>query len=315
MANRENIDPRHLIKRGINIIRFSYRYRYLIPIILGRISSRLIDKAGGYPNIDAPDQKKLIHDINWDILIVLDACRYDAYKSSRASKLPGNIEYAWSPASITPHWIMRTWLDNKWNDIIYISANIFVNKSLGVRKHLHRLFLYDLRDKFMDIIEVWRRGMDRKLYTVTPWTVYRSYKMAKLRMELKGMRLGRDYRMVIHFMQPHTPYINHWKINRLIYSLDKEIMKSGTRLGFEYLYIPYLRRHLSKRDVDNLIWNGYMDNLNIALSYVEKIIGENKGKTIIITSDHGEMMGEYNLYFHFDIETIQLRLVPFHIIS
>ncbi len=315
MDGRDRINLLHYLERGINILKFSFHYPHLIPIVTSRLTSRFIDKMGIYPNIKAPNQKELIYSREWDILIILDACRYDAYRASRASHLGGKIGYSWSPASITPHWVMRTWLDGKWDDVIYISANIFINKSLGAKRHLHRLFMYDLRDRFMDIVEVWRRGTDKKLHTVPPWNVYRAYKTTKLKMKLKKMELGRDYKMVIHFMQPHTPFITQERLNNLIYRLDDEIKKTGIGLGFEYLYIPYLRRYLKKKDVDRILWKGYMENLDIALSYVDRIVRENKGKKIVITSDHGEMMGEYNLYFHFDIENIQLRLVPYHQIS
>jgi len=314
MDKSGRIDPIRYINRGINILKYSTYYPHLIPIITSRLASRLIDRLNLYPKIDSPSQKELIHRRDWDILIILDACRFDAYIASRAPKLGGKLYHAWSPASITPHWVMRTWINGRWDDVIYISANIFINKSLGPKKHLHRLFIYNLRDKFMDIVEVWRRGTDKRLHTVPPWNVYRAYKTVRLKMKLRKMRLGRDYKMVIHFMQPHTPYITQEKLNTLIYRLDDEIKKMGLGLGFEYLYIPYMRKYMSKEDVDKILWNGYMNNLDLALSYVERIIRENSGKNIIITSDHGEMMGEYNLYYHFDIENIQLRLVPYHII-
>ncbi len=315
MAKGDRINFLRYIKRGTDIVKSSTRYPHLLPIIISRLTSRLIDRIGLFPHIDAPDQKRLIYSRDWDILIILDACRYDAYINSSAYKLGGDITFSWSPASITPHWVMRTWLDGDWRDVVYISANVFINKSLGAKKHLHRLFIYDLKDKFLDIIEVWRKGTDKRLHTVPPWNVYRAYRTTRLKMKLRGLELGRDYKMVIHFMQPHTPFITQERLNQLIYKLDEEIMKTGIQLGFEYLYIPYLRKHLRKDVVDKILWKGYQENLEIALLYVKKIVKENKGKNIVITSDHGEMMGEYNLYFHFDIENIQLRLVPYHIIS
>ena len=315
MDGSDSIDLRHYILRGLNILKFSIFYPHLIPTVISRLASRIIDRLNLYPKLESPSQTELIQKKDWDILIILDACRFDAYIASKAPKLGGRIYHTWSPASITPHWVMRTWLNDRWNDVIYISANVFINKSLGPKKHLHRLFIYSLKDQFMDIVEVWRKGTDRRLHTVPPWNVYRAYKTARLKMKLRKMELGRDYKMVIHFMQPHTPFITQEKLNTLIYKLDDEIKKMGLGLGFEYLYIPYMRKYLRKKDVDKILWNGYMNNLNLALSYVEKIVKENRGKKIIVTSDHGEMMGEYNLYFHFNIENIQLRLVPYHIIN
>ena len=314
MAGEGGIDPLRFINRGFNILRFSTRYPYLIPIVFWRFSTRMLEKFDVFEKVDSPSQKELIHQRDWDILIILDACRYDAYVMSNAKKIGGRIGYAWSPASITPHWVMRTWLNGDWKDILYISGNIFINKSLGPIKHLHRLFRYDLSDTFLDIIEVWRRGVDKSLHTVPPWRMYQAYKMAKVKMRIKGKRLGRDYKMVIHFIQPHTPFITFKRLNDLIYRLDDEIGREDIGLGFEYLFIPYLRKHLDKKELDRLIWRGYMENLNIALKYVNKIVEDYDGK-IVITADHGELLGEYNSYFHFDIEAPQLRLVPYHIVG
>jgi len=314
METNRGIYPIKLFNRGLNIVRFSSRYPYLIPIVFWRISTRFLDKIGYFKRYNISNQRELIHSKDWDLLIILDACRYDAYIRSSAKKFGGKIRPAWSPASITPHWVMKTWLYGDWSNVIYISGNVFINKSLGPIKHLHRLFKYDLSNKFMDILEVWRRGVDKNLHTVPPWKMYQAYKMAKLRMRIRGMKPGRDYKMVIHFVQPHTPFIGYRRLNDLIYKLDKEIGRQDIGLGFEYLFVPYLRRHLSKREIDKMMWRGYMDNLEIALKYVEKIILDFDG-TIIITADHGELLGEYNTYFHFDIKVPQLRVVPYHIIS
>ncbi|RLI40500.1 hypothetical protein DRO64_08910, partial [Candidatus Bathyarchaeota archaeon] len=54
----------------------------------------------------------------------------------------------------------------------------------------------------------------------------------------------------------------------------------------------------------------YRDNLRLVLEYVNKIVKETEGG-IIITSDHGEMLGEYRLFLHpCRIECKILRLVP-----
>ncbi len=314
MGEEERRSIRSLVNRGRNILIYSLRYPNLLNIVSWRLFSRVLDKLDFFKKMDAPKQERLIHSRDWDILIILDACRYDAYIRSTAKRLGGEIGYAWSPASITPHWVMRTWIDGDWRDVLYISGNIFINKSLGRIRHLHRMFNYDLRGIFKDIIEVWRWGLDKELHTIHPKQMWRAYKMITTRMRIKGYKLGRDYKLVIHFIQPHIPFIALSHLNSLIYRLDDELGREGMGLGFEYILIPYLRKYIGKKELDKLLWKAYMENLEIALEYVEKIVLDSQGK-IVISADHGEMLGEYNLYFHFDIESPQLRLVPYHIIQ
>jgi len=129
-------------------------------------------------------------------------------------------------------------------------------------------------------------------------------------MRIRGYRLGRDYRMVIHFMQPHTPYLSTPRLNKLVNRLDRLTREDGVGLGFEYVYIPMLRNTLGDK-ADEVMWSLYMDNLERAARYARLIAEENRGMTVV-TADHGEMLGEYNLYFHFDVATPQLRIVPYH---
>ncbi len=298
-----------LLRRAAQLARYSFRWGVIPGLILSRLSSRVIDRLGGYTRPRLTDQRSLIERRDWNVLVILDACRYDAYLMSRERPHWGRLKPVYSPASITPHWLVRTWLGGDWRDTIYISGNIFANKSIGAMKHLHRYFRYRLADKFLDIVEVWRNS-DPDTGAVPPERVYRAYRMVRTRMRLRGLRLGRDYRLVIHFMQPHTPYLATPRLNHLINRLDRETRRDGVGLGFEYVYIPMLRRALGAK-ADKALWRLYMDNLERAARYARLIAEENRGYTVI-TADHGEMLGEYNLYFHFDVATPELRVVPYH---
>ena len=72
-------------------------------------------------------------------------------------------------------------------------------------------------------------------------------------------------------------------------------------------YFPAMQ--LQKYGRINLL-KAYEMNLRIVLKYVKELTKELSGRTII-TSDHGEMLGENNLYGHFAGSTKEiLRIVP-----
>ncbi len=302
-----------LLGRGIQFLRAGARYPSVPGLILSRLVGRGLDRLGVYNHPKVPRQKDIILRRDWGVLIILDACRLDAYLEAENKPLDGIVGAAYSGASVTPHWLMRTWLDGDWSDTIYISANIFANKSIGRMKHLHRYFDYNLGDVFMDIVEVWRTSMDRETGIIHPRHVYRAFRMVRTRMRLRKYVLGKDYRVVLHFMQPHLPYITMENLSRLINKLDKRLRDSGLALGYDYLFIPLLRKYSSRER--QLIWRHYMSNLEEALNYVRQIVMETKGVKKIITADHGEMLGEQNMYFHFDIDHPILRVVPLHILE
>jgi len=307
-----NVSTYALLERTKQFIRGSLLYRDIPNLITSRLFSRALNRMGIFGSYRRLPQKSLITKRDWDVLIILDACRLDAYLKAKNRPRNGKIYSVYTGASITPHWLTRTWLDGDWSDTIYISANIFANKSIGRMAHLHRLFQYSLKDVFMDIVEVWR-WIDGSTGIVSPEKVYRAYKTVKTRMRLKGYILGRDYRMVIHFMQPHLPYITMKKLASLINSLDRTLRESGISLGYDYLFIPLLRKYSSRER--EILWRHYMNNLEEVLKYVNKIVEGEGGIRKVVTADHGEMLGEMNLYFHFDIDHPILRVVPYHILD
>lgn len=74
-------------------------------------------------------QRKFIHGEDWDILIILDACRYDVFEKVHGTYLDGELKKVRSEGSETREWLKKTWVDKY--DLSYYSANPYVN-SLGV---------------------------------------------------------------------------------------------------------------------------------------------------------------------------------------
>lgn len=62
----------------------------------------------------------------WDILIILDACRYDFFRKVYGNYLPGHLKKRKSRGSGTTEWLAKTFKEVY--DITYISANPYVKQ-------------------------------------------------------------------------------------------------------------------------------------------------------------------------------------------
>lgn len=198
-----------------------------------------------------PSQMNFLQELNWDHLIILDACRYDFFEQEIYKYLKGKLSKALSPASFTYEWLKNVW--KEFYNLTYFSANPIVN-SKGITVHGFRA-----KDHYKQIIDVWDQGWSKELSTVPPWSVNRA------------VRRFKPAKSVIHYMQPHA--CMHGEIS-----------------------IDVLRQ-------------AYRDNLRTVFKYVTKLIPHLHGR-VILTSDHGELLGEYGLLLHVGVRAVELRLVP-----
>lgn len=205
---------------------------------------------------------------DWDNLIILDACRYDIFlKELKNYDIKGELQYRISRGSWTVSFLLENFSNGKLDNIVYVTANPYVN-------------IY-LKEKVYKIIPVWDFGWDKELKTVPPECVYEATLKAKLKYPEK--------RLIIHFIQPHEPFI----------SLRIEIKNDTGISGLRYTALT------GKTKVDKSIWElverrkvdkneaiqGYIKNLKWVMPYVVRLCKVLPGKTVI-TSDHGEAFGE-----------------------
>jgi len=210
------------------------------------------------------DQAKEIHKLDWDFLIVLDACRYDYFRSVYKAYLDGDLKLAISRGNHTSTWLKNTF--TKRFNIPYFSGSPFVN-SYGIGP-------FDARKFFEKIFNLYNTCFDSRISTVNPDCV-------KFFVKLKQPKSG-----IIHFMQPHGPWIGETKL-----SLPQVQVKFNP---IEWTEVKIFNR--VKPSVEYLR-RAYRDNLRLVLSVVKDLLESLSGK-IIVTSDHGELLGEDNLFFH-----------------
>lgn len=214
------------------------------------------------------DRVKVMEE-DWDYLLVLDACRYDYFK--RFNNLDGNLEEKHSLGSGTRQWFERNF-KHKYDDTVYVSASPKVSK-LNLKKWMGYI-------PFCHLDEVWDYGWSEDLGTVPPSNVVES--------ALKMFDKYPDKRMIIHFEQPHQPFIMDLENGELLKDKIWGGLKGRERQRGDYLVIDLAME--GKIDAD-VVRMGYVRNLKLVLDQVKRLIEILPGK-IVITADHGQCFGE-----------------------
>jgi len=280
-------------------------------------------------------------DEKWDILIVLDACRYDFFSCMYKKFLLGNLEEVKSLGSSTLEWLVKSFR-KYYKDVVYFSANPYINSFADVKIGLWK---WSARKHFYKIIDVWKFGWDNFFGTVPPWEVN------KVVLNSKDRYAGK--RLIIHFLQPHEPYL-YPSINPIGFNHPDPLKgtfleNSGTSgmIKFLRLFLDNLTKYPFAKITYHLglntesIWRlrekfrlppaspmdavrrkygvrilrlAYAFNLRIVLEYVSLLVNHLEGE-IIITSDHGEFLGERGYFSHnWGIKNRIVRHVPWFIV-
>lgn len=193
---------------------------------------------------------------DWDNLVLLDACRLDALRAvnpfaaevgSRVSRGASTIEF------------LRGNFSGDLTDVVYVTANpqlAWNREQLDVE--LHR------------VIDLWDEEWDDDSSTVLPE-----------RVTARAERAAEDYpdkRLVVHYMQPHYPFVDAAEVAPALADLELDdmvwhrVMRGEVDLDIS-----------TARDL-------YRHNLERAMPYVEALVGALDGRTVV-SSDHGNMLG------------------------
>ncbi|KXA96783.1 hypothetical protein AKJ38_02635, partial [candidate division MSBL1 archaeon SCGC-AAA259I14] len=223
--------------------------------------------------------------------------------------LKGDLKKVISSGSTTSEWLKRTFVGKKFSDTVYVSSNPYIN-SRGVEV----IEGIDLTNTFFKIIDVWDIEWNRKYKTVVPSKVSKNSQLIK--------RMYPEKKLIIHFMQPHEPYLTikpHTnsidrevkrreksrnkivnKIRKLLREVGtvvlghKNVRKIGTALGL----IPLNEiETIAKKYGTKTVKKAYKENLRIVLKEVVTLSNKLEGNNVI-TSDHGEFLGEDNYFGH-----------------
>jgi len=210
---------------------------------------------------------------DWDYLIVLDDCRHDTFREV----VDGGANYAISGGTNTTKWLEWNFRE-KHKDVIYIAGSPY----LASGNLIKRLGF----NPFYMVKEVWDYGWDISLKTVPPEQVTNA--------ALETLKSFPEKRMIIHYMQPHRPYIG-----------DKELLEmdegtwhtlEGGLWGVRKKRTPSTLLRQGELSVER-VKEAYEENLRIVMKEVRRLEKELPGR-VILTADHGEAFGEHGIYEH-----------------
>lgn len=260
------------------------------------------------------DKVNIINE-KWDYLIILDACRYDYFESMYADYIEGKLSKRISAGTNTGQWRDENF-PGCYDDVVYISANPHFCQNIAVGG-------YTAGEHFHKVYEVWRDGWKGGL--VLPELV------TKTAADIVGKHPGK--RFIIHYLQPHTPYIilgedargyeqshgqagrciigeedykNAPKYKRKILNMLLKVFKGNNLLGNhpewhlrKWLKLPprspmeFVLREYNQK----VLKSAYKANLRFALVQVAELLKYLSGR-IIVSSDHGDLLGEGKCYAH-----------------
>lgn len=234
------------------------------------------------PKIQGSDLFDRIESEPWDLLIILDACRYDVLREICDI---GVVERARSPASTTGEFLQGAAATDLFTNTTYVSANPQVTKYAPSTD--------------CNLISVFEDKWDSELNTVQPSDVYTE--------SISAVKRGE--RTVAHTLQPHYPHICEidGSVRPVVNGLhpaerrgleEKPEMQAALSRGMVSLNDARKSYELATQ----FAWVAARD---VALELAEE------GYSTAITSDHGELFGEWGFVEHpFGVRVKDLVSVP-----
>lgn len=252
------------VRHALDALRRNWNDRHWYATVFNRYVPRYY-----FQEVRANDGEHVV-ERDWDTLVILDGCRFDlfeeVYRDGYDRTLGGHLEKVASRGSASTEFLAENFHDRDLRDTVYVTANPFV---------------YEIPDDTFHFVDhVWMNDWDDDLETVRPETMVEHALDAHERYPNK--------RLVVHFMQPHYPFIGEFRlpgdrgyVGAVAKSLDADA--PDVKLVWE---------RLRDGEVDEAdVWRAYRDNLDLVLDEVRTLVDEIGGKHVI-TADHGNALGE-----------------------
>lgn len=224
-----------------------------------------------------------MYEREWDVLVILDGCRVDLFREVADDyDFVGLVDTHSSPASMSRTWMNRTFAPEYADELrstVYVTGNPYSVRVLDA-------------DDFETVDEVWRYSWDDEEGTILPRPLTD-----------RAIQIWRDFRpdrLVVHYMQPHYPFVPA-SLGHVIdlHSFDEE-------------ETPSVWTQLQTGNVDHdEVWSAYRKNLRYVLDDVQLLLNSIDAERVVISSDHGNAFGEAGIYGHpHDVPLKCLRVVP-----
>jgi len=226
-----------------------------------------------------------IYSEDWDVLIILDACRTDTLQDATSEPEYDIFDVKDARYSVGSHskqWMERTFVDeysDEMTETTYINGN----------PH-SELCLND--DDFGALVDVWKSNWEESLGTVPPEPITDH--------AIKAGRTHSPERMIVHYMQPHFPSIPYPELDS-----GMDINRFGSK--WKGNIWDRLRKGAVEKE---LVKKAFEDNLRYVLDDVKRLLDNVDADSVVVTSDHGTAFGEHGFYGHQPTVINPVRRVP-----
>ncbi|WP_254531068.1 hydrolase [Natrinema gelatinilyticum] len=221
-----------------------------------------------------------IYERDWDLLVVLDACRADLMAEVADEYDFVDTERTTSLAGGSKRWMKRNFVENpnsKIRNTVYVTGNPFSDEMLS-------------HQPFRNMEEVWKYAWDEELNTVPARAV--------TDVTVQQARKYDPDSLIAHYMQPHHPFVP----TPLDSGMNRHDLKNPDRPVWD---------KLRDGEIDpQAAWDAYRENLQYVLDDVELLLANVDADRAIITADHGNAFGEWGMWGHGDIPLSAVRDVP-----
>jgi len=285
-------------------------------------------------------QTTLVHNLDWDILIVIDACRYDYFaKYYREVFDNGKLIKVKSPSKWTFGWICDTFGNKVWKDIVCLkywdgkfvltddekTSSLLkitdIIKKLKYQKYAPNKF-------FGKNIRMPRANGHSFLYPDT------ATKVAK-----EKIKKYNNKKIIIFYKQLHEPHV-YWTKEEKKYDVEQKMWRNNKFAKiYRFFYINLIQYFFSYEKIWTIknklgmqpygptgrIWlkygwegvrKGYIEDLKLLLKLIKELTETYPNKVFAVTSDHGELLGEHGRYGHETNKTYkEVAEVPWFVIN
>ncbi|GAA3876043.1 hypothetical protein [Haloarcula argentinensis] len=214
---------------------------------------------------------------DWDNLIILDACRYDYF--SEQNTIPGSLDRVLSKGAHSWEFMRGNFAGESLHDTVYVTGNPHTPK---------------LPDNTFHHIDMLHNPSKPESTVERAINAHEEYP---------------DKRLIVHIMSPHAPHLG--KTAKKLRERNSALNMSENDGGIN-IWKAVIEKQVTRKE----LCQAYQESVDIALECAETLTKELNGKSVI-TSDHGEMLGEktfpltHRQYSHpHNLYTSDLRFVP-----
>ncbi|MFB6163071.1 MAG: hypothetical protein ABEJ86_06515 [Halococcoides sp.] len=251
----------------------------------GDLFHGLLSRAGFFLNYGED-----FYEYDWDLLILLDACRWDLMEEvvEEYDVLESRDTFV-GQSSHSREFLHKTFMENSHTGLAKIPVWLRILRDPDDIETFNEYFqMRDDREIDETAYITW--NMFSEMLDGDAFFDYVSFRGQKWEYhdQILSPRKLTDYtidllrrenpeRTIVHYMQPHNPFRN----------------SDGTEVSMNV----WERIQRGEKDPDEA-WDGYRDNLRWVLDDVELLLENVDAERVVISSDHGNLIGEWGCYGH-----------------